>query len=139
MIKVGRVTDPGAYPVDRKTPLGNPFVMKTEADRPIVCRAFRQFLFELHNHNFNASPRSLALRIAADFNKANPGIGLTVSSRYNPSGVDIWNAVNFLLSPAGQKRLLGCHCTPLECHGHTIARYLEWLLSNNAAMTKFKQ
>ena len=40
MIKVGRRTEAGAQYIGRGSPLGNPFVMRGEADRNKVCEQY---------------------------------------------------------------------------------------------------
>jgi len=122
---VGRVGDPGSYPVDRTTPLGNPFPMRSEEQRDLVCEAFRKLLWELHKSKFSASPRALAQTIASEF-------GLTVAANYNPTASQIWAMVAYLLSPEGRKRSLGCHCAPKRCHAHTIAKYIRYLLNEDS-------
>lgn len=119
---VGLVSDPGAYRIDRRTALGNPFPMRSEAQRDPVCEAFRKLLWELHKSNFSASPRQLAETIASEHR-------LTVSPDYNPTASEIWAMLSYLLSPQGRKRSLGCHCAPRRCHGHTIAKYIRFQLS----------
>lgn len=50
MIRIGRVREKGAISVARPTPLGNPFVMRTEADRIHVCLSYEIWLNEKIEH-----------------------------------------------------------------------------------------
>lgn len=43
-IKVGRKNEEGALYIGRGSPLGNPFVMKNEADRDRVCDSYAKWL-----------------------------------------------------------------------------------------------
>lgn len=42
-IKVTRVSEPGSTNVGRPTPLGNPFPMKKESDRDLVCEQYEEW------------------------------------------------------------------------------------------------
>jgi hypothetical protein len=44
-IKVGRKHEPNAQYIGRGSPLGNPFVMKDESQRELVCDQYRDWLY----------------------------------------------------------------------------------------------
>lgn len=46
MITVGKKWDKGAQYIGRGSPLGNPFVMASEADRDSVCEQYERWLHE---------------------------------------------------------------------------------------------
>lgn len=46
MITVGKKWDKGAQYIGRGSPLGNPFVMASEADRDAVCDQYERWLHE---------------------------------------------------------------------------------------------
>lgn len=116
----------GGYDISRKSPLGNPFVMKDESERDKVCEAFRVYLWELHKQREakdDRSPRTIAETIAIQF-------GVNLSPNFHPTTEQIWNSINYLLSARGRLEKLGCHCTPKRCHGDTIAKYLKFRISS---------
>lgn len=43
-----------------------------------------------------------------------------------------WLAVESLADAvaAGDKLALICHCAPLDCHGNTLVKAIEWILAN---------
>lgn len=112
--------------VDRSTALGNPFWMKDESQRDIVCEAQRLHLWELHKSGFRDDPRKLAEAIVLKPNFS----GLSVSYNYRWRAYEVEGLMDYLLrSKEGRKQKLGCHCAPKRCHGHTEARYIMQRLS----------
>lgn len=112
--------------VDRSTALGNPFWMKDESQRDLVCEAQRLHLWELHKSGFREDPRKLAVAIVSkpDFS------GLSVSQNYRWKAYEVKESMNYLIqSKEGRVQKLGCHCAPRRCHGHTEARYIMQRLS----------
>lgn len=127
--EVVKISDsPDCFKVDRTTPLGNPFLMgkdgRDENQRDAVCDAHKRFLWELHKSKFNATPRQVAETIASQF-------GLAISPSYQWKPTEILNSINYLLSVKGRREKLGCHCAPKRCHGHGIANYLRYRITEN--------
>lgn len=94
-IRVGRRTDPGSIPIDRRTPLGNPFIMrdKTAAERNRVCDQYDLYF-----------KKKLLSRSSAFMAMLEHLFELAVQSK---------------------EITVGCWCSPKRCHGDTIARYLQ--------------
>lgn len=48
-----------------------------------------------------------------------------------------WLAIESLAEAValGEKIALICHCTPLDCHGDTLVRAIEWILANKKPTT----
>lgn len=46
MITIGKKWDKGAIYIGRGSPLGNPFVMRTEEDRDIVCNKYEEWFYK---------------------------------------------------------------------------------------------
>jgi len=100
--------------VDRRTPLGNPYVMRDEADRDDVCDAYRQLLGESLRGDVG-DQRVREIGIEHGFR------GHVVS----------WNAREAAAEVGRLRRIcachdvrLDCHCAPMRCHAEEIARVL---------------
>lgn len=58
-ITVGKKFDPLAHYIGRGSPLGNPFVMTSEADRNAVCDKYQVWFEDKHNQKDPAVLREL--------------------------------------------------------------------------------
>jgi hypothetical protein len=102
----------GDFRVDRNTgsPLGNPFAMRSEAGRELVCDLCDQVM---------ASDEPLLVSSLAQRH------GVPVSPGYGPEAHQARrNAIEALAMrvAAGADVRLMCHCFPRRCHAHGIAR-----------------
>ena len=116
-IEVVRLKEhPNAIAIDRSSVFGNPFHMKSEGDRDMVCDLFeRYFQLVLKGQD----PYETAIAIA-------PKKSLISKTWQRPT----WLAFNRAWVDLKQysRRYpvkLGCHCAPNRCHGHTIQAFLE--------------
>lgn len=116
-IEVVRLKEhPNAIAIDRSSVFGNPFHMRSEGDRDLVCDLFeRYFQLVLKGQD----PYETAIAIA-------PKKSLISKTWQRPT----WLAFNRAWVDLKQysRRYpvkLGCHCAPNRCHGHTIQAFLE--------------
>jgi len=91
------------FPVDRRTPLGNPFFMATEADRDRACYMYQRWFegsvlpAEKYANRFPQDPL-----------------------------VRAWKYLNEIARAAEHETVvLMCWCAPARCHAETIAKWVE--------------
>jgi len=110
-IKVGICCDRSSY-------RGNPFDMKSEADRDNVCDGFKKYLWAILGHG--RSPVDAANAIAVS-------MGLEISTKWrSPTREQFLEAMKQIEeAPDGTKLLCWCH--PLRCHCDEYVSYREWL------------
>jgi hypothetical protein len=105
---------------DRSSFLGNPFEMRTEAERDSVCDAYDEY-FDAMVTQLNANESVIAHDLCKKY-------GVTLSKKWKrpySSGVFL-NEVGKLHEQAKTKPLkLLCWCEPKRCHCRTIKQYLE--------------
>ena len=112
--------EPGVYRVrvDRASVLGNPFVMRVEGDRDVVCRAYERLLVATLDPTADVPQNSQSVwRIGR-------GAGHTGVIRgwdWDGARAEIGNLRR--LSQAHCLRL-DCHCFPRRCHGDSLAALL---------------
>ena len=100
--------------VDRPTPLGNPYVMRDEADRDDVCDAYRQLLGEsLAGH--------VSMRRVSEIGACHGFLG----------AVRPWDSRGACEEMERLRRIrevhdmrLDCHCAPARCHAEEIIRLM---------------
>lgn len=111
--------------VDRSSFLGNPFDLKSEAQRDLVCDAYESYFWNVLK---GAEPLQAAATIASEK-------GLPVSKVWKrPTRAQFTQVLKKLLSALmrGENIQLGCWCVPFRCHAETIKRYLEMQLQSLA-------
>jgi len=103
---------------DRASFLGNPFDMKSEADRNKVCDGFKMYLWGVVGHG--RSPRDSANAISVS-------MGLQISAKWrSPTTGQFLAALEQVeLAPDGTKLL--CWCSPLRCHCDEYVNYRAWV------------
>jgi len=103
---------------DRASFLGNPFDMKSEADRPSVCDGFKKYLWAVVGHGrspvdaANAIALSMELQVSAKWRSPTTGQFLAALEQVE-------------LAPDGTKLL--CWCSPLRCHCDEYVNYRAWV------------
>lgn len=103
---------------DRSTHLGNPFDLRNEGERDLICDGFRKYLWAVlgHGRSPNDAATSIALRM-----------GLSVSAKWrSPTREQFLSALKLLeQAPDGTKLL--CWCSPLRCHCDEYVKYRTWI------------
>lgn len=110
---------------DRGTALGNPFFMKNEKERDLVCDAFDKYLSKfVYSSNPTLTPADAA-RHAAKLT------GATIAKTWRePSREALWAALDDAV--AAYPTPLLCWCAPKRCHCETIAMYIAgWVDSDS--------
>lgn len=112
---------------DRATPVGNPFEMRGEAERDLVIKGFRKYLYLVamtwEDPEFAA-------------NKVAQQLGLKISKTWKPPQQEV---VASELSKIQEQEdaVLLCWCAPKPCHCDIIINYLnylkeeEWIAKNS--------
>jgi len=103
---------PTRFRVDRKTPLGNPFYLKEEADRDKVCDAYEEWF----NNSVLVGGKSIP------------------EGHLNDFLLKAYNYLQEILKVARTEHVvLLCHCGPKRCHADTIARWINRTLAEEKA------
>ena len=115
---------PDCLPVDRSSPLGNPFHLRQEVDRLTVCRAHKLYLWLLVQPGSTLEPIDAARAVLAKF----PGLSLAWSWAA-PTRDEFMAALGALREAAiaateDRPLKIGCYCAPRPCHGDN---YVAWL------------
>ena len=114
--RVGHIKAGIGYRCDRKSVLGNPFDMRAERDRPLVCKAFRHYLYRVAV--MRQCPNEAAHAIAKE-------LSLVIARAWiNPPRADFMAALQYLEDRPATRLLCWCH--PKQCHCESIERYLVW-------------
>lgn len=94
MIRVGRISEPGAEYIGRGSPLGNPYPMEnnTLAERDRVIALYKVWFNE-------------------KLKERDPVVCNELKRLYD-------------LAKERGELILGCYCTPKRCHGEVIANFL---------------
>ena len=103
---------------DRSSFLGNPFDLKSEADRASVCDGFKKYLWSIVGHG--RSPVDAANTIAVS-------MGLPISAKWrSPTTEQFLAALDQVVQAPDDTKLL-CWCAPLRCHCDEYVSYREWV------------
>ena len=109
--------------VDRRSPLGNPYVMgedgHDEAYRGAVCDAYEAFLNATPGVGVADVAETLGVRVSRDFRREDAAERREQEMRRLGRLLD-----------QGKRLRLKCWCAPRRCHAHSIAR---WLLQCHSA------
>ena len=97
------------FRIDRQSPLGNPYVIGVHGDREQVISEFSTWF---------SSTMEIAAIEGREFLNERQRQALAYYERILQSAVE------------GKLIELGCHCSPLACHGHVIKQWLKNELVN---------
>jgi len=113
---IGHLKSSGlGYRCDRHSALGNPFAMRTEADRHQVIEGFRRYLWRILQ---GEEPLAAARAVSE-------AMGLAIASTARlPTRAKFLESLATL--EAAHDPVLLCWCSPRACHCDVIARYLDW-------------
>ena len=103
---------------DRATYRGNPFDMKSEVERDLVCDGFDKYLWAIVGHG--RSPVDAANTIALS-------MGLSISTKWYPPTTAQFLAALKRIEQAPDGTKLLCWCAPLRCHCDEYVSYREWV------------
>ena len=116
---------------DGTTPLGNPYVMGSEADRDAVCDAFELLFSDEVVGPWGESAFPAANGSVSDLGGCDEivsQLGKTVGFEGEVGGWDPVSARRKLdrlhAMTADGPIAICCHCAPLRCHLDIVARYL---------------
>ena len=103
--------------VDRRSALGNPFLMKKD-QRINCCNAYDEYLLAIiNNNNFDIVDIANRYKCIIDYYRLN-------KNKYNKKdALKMFNNILTLLKYGKNVRLL-CWCNPKKCHADSIAKYL---------------
>ena len=103
---------------DRASFLGNPFDMKSEADRDKVCDGFRMYLWVIVRHG--RSPVDAANAVALSME-------LPISAKWrSPTTGHFLAALEQVVQAPDGTNLL-CWCSPRRCHCDQYVNYRTWV------------
>jgi hypothetical protein len=90
--------------IGRHFPLGNPYPMAGEHTRKVVCELYHKYLWKQ----------------------------MQIAWREPDAQNSVWNELKriALLVKSGVNVRLICYCEPLDCHGNSIVRAVNWLISS---------
>lgn len=113
------------YRVDRASYLGNPFYLRSEAERNAVCDAYERYVMGIMtSSNPTLSPRYFAEREAKRHN-------VTISTTWREPTLDEFvNAIEELID--AHPDILLCWCSPKRCHADYLAFYVQSALASRA-------
>lgn len=103
-----RTKEPYDFRCDRKSPIGNPYVMNDESERDKVCEEY-EMLFDQTMNDWSLDPNTVV-----------PGTRSTTVQQFR----------NYIDNIVGYHRIhghvtLACWCVPKKCHCETIKRWIE--------------
>ena len=89
--------------INRPSPLGNPYPMSGEHSRKTVCELYHRWLWKQ----------------------------MQIAWRNNDGQSSVWNELKriALLVKSGVNVRLICFCEPLDCHGNSIVKAINWLIA----------
>jgi Domain of unknown function (DUF4326) len=104
---------------DRTSVLGNPFHMKSELDRILVVKLFREYLSAVILDE--EEPEIVAARIAAKYK-------IAISNTWKrPTSRQLVKEVNRIYQLGLEQDItLLCWCAPLTCHCYVLKNYFNW-------------
>jgi hypothetical protein len=102
---------------DRSSHRGNPFILKSEADRDNICDGFKKYLWAILGRGY--SPVDAANAIAVS-------MGLEISTKWRAPTREQFLAAMKQIEEAPDGTQLLCWCHPLRCHCDEYVSYLEW-------------
>ena len=91
--------------IGRPSALGNPYPMSGEHTRKVVCELYHQYLWKQ----------------------------MQIAWREPSAQNSVWNELKriTLLVKSGVNVRLICFCEPLDCHGNSICKAVNWLIETN--------
>lgn len=101
------------FAIDRTSPVGNPFFMKTEAERNKVCDEYEIYFNDIVTNNLNNEHYRYLANNYPD-----------IADQFHGAPFMNYLALIILAAQKGDV-YLGCWCTPKRCHGETIKRFVE--------------
>ena len=120
MVKIGNLCNTRiGIRCDRTTILGNPFEMRSELERDLVCDAFSEYMAEMVSQA-NPNPSAIAFYLSQKYS-----LKISTSWKRPHSGAIFILELQGLLSLASKGDLtILCWCAPKRCHLETIKAWI---------------